>query len=66
MKLLKYLVELTNIIVTNPALLYLLGTIVAIVCIGIFAGIKIACLVLGVWAFIFMVGYFVAKHTWEF
>lgn len=55
--------KLLNRIASTPAMLYLLFTIIGFVCISVYAGIKIGCLILGIWAFAFMAGYTVKNST---
>lgn len=37
--------------------MYFLGTLLALVCVFIFAGFKVACLCLAIWMLILMIGY---------
>jgi hypothetical protein len=49
--------KLLNRIANTPAMLYLLVTLIGFIGISVYAGLKIGCLILGIWAFAFMIGY---------
>jgi len=49
--------KLLNRIANTPAMLYLLVTLIGFISISVYAGLQLGCLVLGIWAFVFMVGY---------
>jgi hypothetical protein len=43
------LISIINQITHNKSMVWLLGTLIGVSCIGIFAGIKVGALILGIW-----------------
>lgn len=51
------LAQILKLIADTPPLMYFLGTLLALVCVFIFAGFKVACLCLAICMLILMIGY---------
>lgn len=53
------LITIINQIMHNQGMVWLLGTLVGVSCIAIYAGLKIGALILGIWTLVSVIVYYI-------